>query len=81
MRRLVLPLLAASVLALPALANPPPGAKPLSEIIRQLEASPDVGQIREVEWDDDAWEVTYVTRDGSRREVKLDPMTAQPRGR
>lgn len=62
----------------PASAAPPADAKPLSEIIETLEANTDVAHVADVEWDDKGyWEVDYVRKDGSKVEVKLDPVTGE----
>ncbi len=68
------------VAAQPATAAPPADAKPLSAIIETLEANADVAHVADVEWDDKGyWEVDYVRKDGSKVEVKLDPVTGQPK--
>jgi hypothetical protein len=66
----------------PVAADPPPeGAKPLSEILRTLEEQGDVAYFDEIEWDDDGhWEIEYVTPDGSKRKLELDPVTGGQRG-
>lgn len=61
---------------------PPAGAMKLSAVLAALEAS--VGNtfayVDEADWDDDGyWEVEYHTTDGKKIEVKLDPLTGQPR--
>lgn len=54
---------------------------PLSEILRTLEEQGDVAYFDEIEWDDDGyWEIEYVTADGSKRQVELDPVTGEQRG-
>lgn len=64
----------------PAPAAPPAGAKPLSEVVEMLEGNADVAYIAEVEWDDKGyWEADYIRKDGSKVEVKLDPVTGEPR--
>lgn len=79
----ILPLAAALALMAGAAAAdtpPPEGALPLSQVIAALEAADEVHWIDEVEWDDDGyWEVEYYTRDGRKVEVRLDPMTGEPR--
>ncbi len=66
----------------PALSAPPSDARPASEILRMVEQRPDFSHLREFDWDDDGhWEVEYVTRDGGRVELRLDPRTGQPRSR
>lgn len=69
------------VLAMPALAAPPPpDALPLSDIILTLESEEiNLHYISEIEWDSDGyWEIDYVERDGRRVEVKIDPITGLP---
>jgi hypothetical protein len=72
---------AAATFAQPAMAGPPPSnAKPLSEIIKSLEDSGNVTYFDEVEWDDDGyWEVQYYRPDGSKVEIKVDPVSGEPR--
>lgn len=66
--------------AQPALSTPPAEAKPLSEIVEMLEDGGDVAYVDEVEWDDRGyWEVEYVRKDGGKVEVKLDPVSGQPK--
>lgn len=75
-------LLAALLLAAqPALAAPPAEAKPLSEIVKMLEDGGNVAYVREVEWDDRGsyWEVEYMQTGGGKVEVKLDPVTGEPK--
>lgn len=81
MRRLVLPTLAA-VLALPAaaLAQPPAGALPLSDILAMVEQREDVAYFDEVEWDSDGyWEVEFYRPDGAQVEIDIDPLTGDNR--
>ncbi|MGY6703673.1 PepSY domain-containing protein [Roseinatronobacter sp.] len=57
---------------------PPEQALPLSEIVTKLESQYDIAWIDEIEWDDDGyWEVELYARDGSKVEVKIDPVTGQ----
>ena len=83
MIRLVLPLLAACVLAvaLPAAADAPPSdALPLSQILQALEQQGDVAYFEDVDWDDDGyWEIEYVDRNGSEVEIEVDPVSGQTR--
>lgn len=78
MTRLV-PLTAALLfLAAPLAAQsaPPAGALPLSQIIAQVEATPGLAFIDDVDWDDDGyWEVEYRTTEGGRVEIRVDPLT------
>ena len=76
----LVPLAALLAFAQPAAAAPPSNAKPLSEIVAALERGGDVAYFDEIEWDDDGyWEVEYYRRDGSKVEVKIDPVTGQSR--
>jgi hypothetical protein len=71
-----------TMVAASALAAPPPDARPASEILRAVEQRPDFRYLRELEWDEDGyWEVEYITRDGGRVELRIDPRTGQPRTR
>jgi hypothetical protein len=82
-RKLIVSLTAALLMAgAPALAQsaPPEGALPLSEVIAQIEATEGVHFIDEVEWDDDGyWEIEYYLRNGTKVEVKIDPVTGAVR--
>ncbi len=63
-----------------AAAAPPADGMRLSDIVRAVEQRPDFRYFDEIEWDDDGyWEVEYVTRDGRKIELKIDPRTGQPR--
>lgn len=67
---------------LPALADryPPPNALPLSQVVRMLEEQLEPAYFDEIEWDDDGyWEVEYIDRRGTKRKVKVDPVTGQHR--
>ncbi|MGP9789688.1 PepSY domain-containing protein [Roseinatronobacter sp. NSM] len=69
---------ALAVSAAPALADrqPPAQALPLSEIVTELEHRFDIAWIDEIEWDDDGyWEVELYARDGSKIDLKIDPVT------
>jgi hypothetical protein len=82
MIRLVPLLLAGCLLAaLPAFADAPPSdAQPLSQILQTLEQQGDVAYFDEVDRDDDGyWEIEYVNRNGAEVEIKLDPVSGQPR--
>ncbi|MCC5961117.1 MAG: PepSY domain-containing protein [Rhodobacteraceae bacterium] len=66
--------------AAPALAErqPPAQAMPLSMIVAELENQYDIAWIDEIEWDDDGyWEVEFFARDGSKVDLKIDPVTGQ----
>lgn len=54
---------------------PPKEAKPLSEIVKALEAEK-LGTITEVEFEDGAWEVTILV-DGKQIKLAIDPVTGK----
>lgn len=67
--------------ATPASAPVPPenGLK-LSEIIAKIEQRDQFRYIDEVDWDEEGYyEVTYYTSDKAKVEIKIDPVTGQPR--
>ncbi|MFA6157161.1 PepSY domain-containing protein [Mesorhizobium sp.] len=81
-------LLATSVAVLftcgPALAAddsplPPPNAKKLSEILAKVEQRDGFRYVKEVDWDKDAYVVTYYTSDKAKVEITYDPVTAEPK--
>ncbi|MBZ9677651.1 PepSY domain-containing protein [Mesorhizobium sp. ES1-1] len=81
-------LLATSVAVLfasaPALAAddtplPPPNAKKLSEILAKVEQREGFRYVKEVDWDKDAYIVTYYTADRAKVEITYDPVTAEPK--
>ncbi len=71
---------AGALLAAPALATPPAGALPLSEVLRVLETGGDLAHVEEVEWDDEGfWAIEYRNAAGAEVEVRMDPITGLPR--
>jgi len=58
---------------------PPEGAKPLSEILRTIEARPDFHYFNEIEFEKGVYEIDYYTRAGAEVRLKIDPMTGNPR--
>jgi hypothetical protein len=75
-------LITAMILSVPAIAiaAPPPNARPLSEIIRYIEARGDVRYFDEIEWDRDGyWEIEYIRMDGKKIKLRIDPVSGQPR--
>lgn len=81
-------LVATSVVVLlaagPALAAddkplPPPNAKKLSEIIAKVEQRDGFRYVKEVDWDNGAYTVTYYTSDKAKVEITYDPVTAEPK--
>ena len=82
MKRLtaVVPMAVLLGLAHLAHAAPPSNAKPLSEIVKALEENGNVAYFEEIEWDDDGyWEIEYRRPDGSKAEVKVDPVSGEER--
>lgn len=77
--------LAALILAAAPLAAdtpPPDGALPLSRILSLVEASDSIRWIDEVDWDDDGyWEVEYITAEGRKVEIRVDPLSGEIRRR
>lgn len=77
-------LVAALLLGLPAtgaLADPPPpqGAKPMTELLQNIERSADFGYFDEVEWDDGFYEVEYYTKTGTKKKIYIDPVSGNQR--
>ncbi|MDU0340894.1 MULTISPECIES: PepSY domain-containing protein [Bosea] len=73
-------LLAFALAVGPAVAAPPSNAKPLSQIVAGIEAVSGFASIKEVDWDSNGyWEIEYFKTDGSKVEVKIDPVTGSPR--
>lgn len=59
---------------------PPAGALPLSEVLAKLEAANQIQYVDDVDWDDDGyWDVEFISADGAKVKVKLDPLTGDPR--
>jgi len=85
MRSVLLPAMLAGLCALSAAASaderPPADALPLSQVLAGLERGGDVAAFDEIEWDDGRWEIEYFAKDGSRREIKVDPRTGAPQRR
>lgn len=69
-----------AALAVPALAQPPADALPLSQIIATIEAEENFGYIDEIEWDSDGyWEIEFYRADGGKVEIDIDPVSGQAR--
>jgi hypothetical protein len=61
--------------------RPPATALPLSQIVTNLEAQ-GAQAFAEIDWDDDGyWEVEYWNAEGNRVEIRIDPVSGQPRSR
>jgi hypothetical protein len=78
-------LVAALLIGLPtakALADAPPpqGAKPLTQLLQDIEKSADFAYFDEVDWDDGAYEVEYYTKTGAKKKLHIDPVSGTSRG-
>ena len=60
-------------------AAPPEGSKPLTEILRPIEARPDFAYFEEVELEDGKYKIEYYTKSGSKQKIEVDPLTGTPR--
>lgn len=60
---------------------PPIGSLSLSQIVVKVEGEPDFAYVQEIAWVDGLYQVAYRTRDGSKREMKLDPRTGKDRAK
>jgi hypothetical protein len=60
--------------------GPPPGAKKLSEIVKALEDQ-GLDGITEIEFEDGVWKIEVHNRDGSERDLRVDPLSARIRSR
>jgi hypothetical protein len=86
-RRLLLFLTAAIVLGAPSImrAEPSPptslpkGSKPLSEILRPIEARSDFGYFDEVELEGGIYKIEFYTQDGSKQKMHIDPLPGTER--
>jgi hypothetical protein len=64
----------------PASPVPPQNAMKLSEIVAKIEQRDQFRYIDEVDWDSDGYyEVTYYTSDKAKVEIKIDPVTGEPK--
>lgn len=81
MRIYPIALVAALAGATPAFAGPPPpdGAKPLSDILAQVEQRPDFRYIDEAEFEHGSYKVEYYTKDGVKHKIYIDPATGKQR--
>jgi hypothetical protein len=81
--RLFVLLWAALVLCVPSTvwgeAAPPEGSKPLTEILRPIEARSDFAYFEEIELEDGRYKIEYYTKDGSKQKIEVDPLTGAPR--
>jgi hypothetical protein len=74
---------AALVLSVPSVvwaeAAPPQGSKPLTEILRPIEARSDFAYFEEIELEDGRYKIEYYTKGGSKQKIEVDPLTGAPR--
>ena len=56
---------------------PPQNAKPLSDLIKMAEQRPDFHAIKEVEFEDGAYEIEYYTKEGAEKELKINPVSGE----
>ena len=63
-------------------ANPlSPNLSDVTSELNVVRVGDSLAYVEDVSWDDDGyWEVEYRSADGAETEVKLDPMTGEPRG-
>jgi hypothetical protein len=59
-------------------AAPPEGSKPLTEILRPIEARSDFAYFEEVELENGKYKIEYFTKDGSKQKIEVDPLTGTP---
>lgn len=79
-------LCAGLLFAIPAWAQtqpppiPPEKSLKLSEIIAKIEQRDQFRYIDEIDWDEDGfYDVIYYTSDKAKVEIKIDPVTGEPR--
>jgi len=59
---------------------PPQDSKKLSQLIAGVEQRDKFQYIKDVEWDEEGYyEITYYTTDKAKVEIKLDPVSGQPK--
>jgi hypothetical protein len=59
-------------------AAPPAGSKPLTEILRPLEAGSDFAYFEEIELEGGKYKIEYFKKDGSKQKIEVDPLTGAP---
>ena len=53
----------------------PEGSKPLTEILRPIEARSDFAYFEEIELEEGKYKIEYFTKDGSKQKIEVDPLT------
>lgn len=61
--------------------GPPAGSLQLSQIVRSIESQPDFAYLVNLDWKDGKYDIAYVTRQGERRDMLVDPRTGKETGR
>jgi hypothetical protein len=59
-------------------AAPPEGSKPLTEILRPIEAQPDFAYFEEIELEGGKYKIEYFKKDRSKQKIEVDPLTGAP---
>ena len=56
----------------------PSGAQPLSRILSTLEQGGDLAYFDEIDWEEKGyWKIEYISRDGKKLKIRVDPVTGQ----
>jgi hypothetical protein len=59
---------------------PPQNGKKLSQLVASVEQREKFQYIKDIEWDEEGYyEITYYTTDKAKVEIKLDPVSGQPK--
>jgi hypothetical protein len=59
---------------------PPSNAIKLSQIVGKIEQRPQFQYVSEIEWNEDGYyDITYMTDDKAKVEIKIDAVTGNPR--
>lgn len=61
--------------------GPPLGSLSLSQLILKVEGEPEFAYVRDIDWREGKYRVTYVTRNGEAHEKAIDPRTGRETGR
>ena len=46
-------------------------------MLQQVESRPDFAYIKDIEWDDDTYQIEYQTKEGDEEEIEIDPATGK----
>jgi hypothetical protein len=61
-------------------SNPPQKSMKLSQLIAQVEQRDKFQYVKDIEWEEEGYyDVIYYTTDKAKVEVKLDPVSGQPK--